>query len=110
MLDARMNVGVYTDRGTGDSSKRQDYVRLGTQFGFAVSSDIPRLPLDLVVTNTYLHGFSGAFSEINYFKAALTFSFDPKRYFGVSVNYTDGRREDTTQRERLWSVSFTARY
>jgi hypothetical protein len=110
IFDMRLDGGVYTDRGTVDPGNRRDYARLGTQFGIALTSDIKYLPLDLLVTDTYLYGFSGAYSQINYFKATLTFSFDPKRYFGVNLSFSDGRREDTGQREKLWSVSLTARY
>ena len=110
ILDVRLNTGIYTNRGTLDPENHRDYMRLGTQFGIALTSDIKHLPLDLVVTDTFLHAFSGAYDQINYFKASLTFSFDPKRYLGVNLSYSDGRREDTAQRERLWSVSLSARF
>jgi hypothetical protein len=110
IVDFRLTTAVYTERGTIDSDKREDYTRLGTQFGLGLSSDIPYLPLDLVVTHTYFHGFSGAYDALNYFKAMLTISFDPKRYFGVTLSYSEGRREDTAQRERLWGVSLSGRY
>lgn len=110
IFDIRLNAGVYTARGSEDRPGHRDFTRLGTQIRLALTSDNLSLPLDWVTTYTYLRGFSGRYDELEYFKTAVTFSFDERRYFGITAGYSNGRREDTAVREHLWSISLTGRY
>jgi hypothetical protein len=49
-------------------------------------------------------------NDLGYFKAVLSYSFDPKRYFGIDFSYSNGRREDTAKKEELWGVALSVRY
>jgi hypothetical protein len=110
ILTVRFNQGVYTDKGTTNPAQNRNYARMGPQTGLALISDNSNLPLTLTLTDTFLGGFSGKFDHLNYFKSVLSLNLDPKKYTSFSVSYSNGRREDTTKREKLWSTGLTLRY
>ncbi len=110
ILDFRFNNGTFARRGDRPLADSRDFSRMGTQFGIALSSDDPNLPVDLVVTETYLLGLAGDPDELSQFKSVLSLAFDPDRYFGLDISYVRGRREDLADRERLWSIGLTLRY
>lgn len=110
MLDIRLNSGHYLDKGDGpNAEEKRNFIRAGAQVGIAVVSDMESLPLSLTSTYTHLHSFSGH-KNIGYFSNNLTFSLDPKKYFGLSANYTNGTREDTARREQLWTIGLSVRF
>jgi hypothetical protein len=110
IFNIRFDQGVYADKGTTNPAQNQNYARMGPQIGLAFISDMPTLPLSMTFTDTFLGGFSGKFEHLNYFKTVLGLSFDEKKYTSFTVSYSNGRREDTTQRENLWSTGLTMRY
>lgn len=110
ILDLRWNSGIFTDEGTRAAGTSRDYTRLGSQVGLAITSDHPNYPVDLTITDTFLVALAGRPQTLNQFRTALSFAFDPKRYFGVEISYVHGRREDIADRESLWSIGFTVKY
>jgi hypothetical protein len=110
IVDARLDEGIYTARGSQNVVRNRDYTRLGTQFGLALTSDNGNIPLDATLTYTYLHGFSGFFGEVTSLKSSVTLSFTKERYLGITLSTSYGRREDTAQHEQLWSISLGGRF
>jgi hypothetical protein len=102
--------GIYTDRGkTSVIASRKNYVRLGGEMGLSFVSDVTAVPLSLSTSYTRLHPITGL-TEVGYFSNSLTYSFDPKRYFGVSLSYVNGNREDTGARQSQWIISLSGHY
>ncbi len=110
IFDIRFNNGTFAKRGTRTLETSTDFSRIGTQFGFAISHDNPRIPIDLSVTETILYGLSGYPRWLDQFKTNLSIGFDSNSYFGIDIGYVRGRREDLASREQKWSIGFSARY
>ncbi|WHU03103.1 hypothetical protein [Sphingomonas sp. NIBR02145] len=110
IFDIRFNNGTFTKQGDRPDLQAQDFSRIGTQFGFAISHDNFRFPIDLTVTETYMHALSGYPRDLSQFRSVLSLSFDTNNYFGLDLSYVKGKREDLLAREEKWSVAFTARY
>jgi hypothetical protein len=106
LLDIRADGGDYQDRGNTVPQVNSNYFRLGSKFG----ADLYSRWFDLVVTHTYLHGFSGYYRSINYFQASFTFNFDPDKHFGITAAYNNGRVESTAMRDQSWTVALTAKF
>ena len=102
--------GIYTDRGNPSvTSSHKNFVRIGGQFGVSFVSDNKNVPLSLTSTYTRLQPISGV-TEIRYISNSLTYSFDPNKYFGISLNNTNGTREDTAVYESQWELAFSAHF
>lgn len=102
--------GFYTDRGNvAVAASHKDYLRLGGQIGMSVLSENQYLPFALTTSYTRLHPVTGV-SEVGYFSNSLTYSPDPNKYWGITVSYTNGTREDTAQRESQWDVALGVRF
>jgi hypothetical protein len=110
ILDFRFNNGTFTRQGDRLALEAKDFSRIGTQFGFAISHDNSRIPIDLIVTETYMVALAGYPRTLSQFKSVLSLSFDSNNYFGLDLAYVKGRREDLLAREDKWSIGFTARY
>jgi hypothetical protein len=101
--------GWYTDRGNASvAAVHQDYVRLGGQVGLSIVNDNPHFPFVVTTSYTRLHPIVGV-TEVGYFANSLTYNLDPNKYFGITLSYTNGTREDTAQRENLWEVALSGR-
>jgi hypothetical protein len=108
LADIRSDVGAYTDRGIASArAANQDFSRLGTKFGFDL---FLKNWIDLAVTHTYLHGFSGSGKTLNDFQSSLSFYFGTQNVLGLTVAYKNGLLEQTAQREQSWTVGLTAKY
>lgn len=102
--------GWYSDRGKpAVESLHRDYVRLGGELGVSIVSDDEYLPLSLTTSYIRLHPVSGM-TEIGYFANSLTYSLDPNKYFGVSLNYMNGTREDTAARQSQWEIALSGHF
>ena len=110
IFSIRSSSGVYANRGSDAvSNMHENFSRLGAHLGFALSSEKEQVPLDFTSTYTGLAALHGD-SRVSYFKNSLTYSLDPNKYFGLSLNYSRGTREDTLKKEKLWEFAFTARF
>lgn len=110
MFSIRSSNGAYTNRGNAAvASVHENFSRLGGHLGFALTSEKEQIPLDFTTTYTGLAALRGN-TKVSYFKNSLTYSFDPKKYFGLSLNSSHGTREDTAKTEKLWEIAFTARF
>ncbi len=110
IADVRVAGGTYLDKGVASVAAAHDpFFRAGGQAGIALVSDNPALPLSLTTTYTRLHHLSGK-QEVGYFANSLTYSFDPNKYFGVSLTYSNGTKEDTVEREEQFGLSLTGHF
>ncbi len=111
IVDLRVDNGFYLDRGNGAPALvHKDFVRAGGQFGVAVVTDSSfAVPLSLTSTYTRLYKLSGS-HNVGYFANSLTYFLDPNKYFGLTVTYSNGRREDTAKTERQWEAALTAHF
>jgi hypothetical protein len=109
ILDLRADLGVYTQRGTNPLALDEARLaRLGGQAGITIVSDSSLVPLSFTATYTWLEGLAG--QDIRYFAGALTWSLDPKKYFGITATYSKGTREDTAKEEDMWMLGLTGRF
>lgn len=110
LADARVDLGFYTRPGTNAQAlMHPDYTRLGGMAGLDLTSFNKSVPLDLKASYIGLYGASGGV-DIGYFASSLTYSPDPNKYVGVSLSYTNGRREDTAKREEQTNIALTVKY
>jgi hypothetical protein len=109
ILDLRVDLGAYTERGSNPIALEQSHVaRFGGQAGVAVVSDSSLVPLSFTASYTWLEALAG--EDVGYFSSSLTWSLDPKKYFGITASYARGRREDTAKDEDLWMLGLTGRF
>jgi len=110
IINLKSDNGIYTDRGNSSvTGSNKDFVRIGGQFGASFLSDNKNVPLSLTSTYTCLHPVYGV-TEIGYFSNSLTYSIDRNKYFGISLGYTNGTREDTAARENQWEIALSAHF
>jgi hypothetical protein len=108
--EIRAALGHFIKQGDRTADVTHDYLRVGGQFGATLSSDVDWLPLDLTVTETYLHGLRGFPRDLSQFKVVFSASLDAKKYFGVDIGYTRGKVEDLLDREHKWTIGFGAKF
>jgi hypothetical protein len=109
VLDFRLAAGMYTEKGTNPIALEQSrIVRLGGEAGLVVVSDQPLVPLSFSASYLWLEGILGP--DIGYFSSTLTWHLDARKYFGISVSYSRGEREDTAKREDQWLIGLTGRF
>ncbi|MBI1686746.1 hypothetical protein [Caulobacter hibisci] len=109
IFDVRAVGGWFTDRGNLEPPYNQDFLRVGSRAGFAITSDLVNLPVDLVLTDTWLPNLSSG-QDINFFTTRLSLSPDPKRIFTLDLSYSKGRRSDVIQDQQEWKLSLGAKY
>src|ERR1700722_2284070 len=110
VFDVRNDYGAYTDRGLTPAiiGVNKDFERAGARIGVALTND--NFPsLTLLVSETYLYGFSGYYRAIDLFQASLTYNL-VNNYLGLTASYKKGRDEDTAVASQTWTVGLTARY
>jgi hypothetical protein len=110
VFDLRNDSGVYTNRGNTPAivGVNRNFDRAGTRIGVALTTD--NFPsLTLLITETYLYGFSGYYRSIDMFQASLTYNI-VNNYLGLTASYKKGRDEDTAVSSQIWTVGLTARY
>jgi hypothetical protein len=112
LFDTRVDAGAYRNRGNDpvQSLLNKDFLRAGSRFGFALTSDIGTSSVTLVVAETCLYGFYGTVRNLSVFDASLTYSLDPKKYFGLTAAYRNGIDEDTAIRVETWTVGLSAKF
>lgn len=113
LFNLRGDLGSYTNRGNTPAvvAVNRDFDRAGTQVGFALSSDgVATLPsLTLIVSETYLYGFSGYYRSLSQFQTSLTYNL-PNSFLGFTASYKNGRDEDTAVFAQIWTVGLSAHY
>ncbi|WP_068874058.1 MULTISPECIES: hypothetical protein [unclassified Phenylobacterium] len=109
IADVRAVGGWFTDRGNLLPPYNQDFIRVGTRVGFAITSDLPNFPVDLIVTDTWLPNLSSG-KDLNFFTSRLSFSPDPKKIFTFELSYSKGRRSDVLIDQQEWKLSLGAKY
>jgi hypothetical protein len=100
LFDLRSDLGYYEDRGDpAYIAQNRDYARFGSKFGYAITVTPSVFPsYALSVTETALYGVTGAYHtprDLSYFDALMQIYFDPKKYFSTSLEYINGRDENT---------------
>jgi hypothetical protein len=97
LFDLRADFGAYAKRGDqAFIASNQDFVRVGSRFGYALVVNSSLLPsFALSVTHTELYGPIGAYRHLGFFDALLSIYLDPKKNYSLSVEYTNGRDENT---------------
>jgi hypothetical protein len=113
LVDARNDVGYYGNRGTPTYvSQNANFERFGSKFGYAFiatpTSSLPTFTLSL--TETYLYGATGAFRTLSYFDALLNIYLDAKHYFSVTLEYTNGRDENTYVESQIYKAGFAGHF
>lgn len=109
VLDFRAEAGVYTAKGINPIALDEPHIlRFGGQAGITIVSDSALVPLSFNASYTWLDAIVGR--DIGYFSGSLTWHLDPKKYFGISVTYAKGEREDTAKREDQWTIGLTGRF
>jgi hypothetical protein len=110
VLDARADLGTYTDRGLAAvASMNRDYTRIGGQGGIMLLSLDTDVPLTFSSTYTGMYGAWGGVN-IGDFSNVLTFYLDKDKNAGISASYANGVREDTGKRENIWMVGLSYKY
>ena len=113
VFNLRGDYGNYSNRGNTPAAVavNRDFARAGAQVGFVLTTDgVANVPsLTLIVTETYLHGFSGYYKSMDLFQASLTYNII-NNYVGVTANYKKGRDEDTAVAAQVWTIGLSAHY
>jgi hypothetical protein len=113
LFNLRGDFGSFTNRGNTPAvvATNRDFARAGAQIGFALTTDgVPNVPsLTLIVTETYLHGFSGYYRSMDLFQASLTYNI-VNNYVGITASYKKGRDEDTAVMSEVWTLGLSAHY
>jgi hypothetical protein len=112
-VNLRSDTGSYANRGNTPAimAVNRDFERAGTQVGFTLTTDgIANLPsLTLIVTETYLYGFSGFYRHLDLFQASLTYNFT-NSYVGLTGSYKHGRDEDTAVASQMWLIGLSGHF
>jgi len=100
--------GIYINRGDPDVyDQHRDFIRLGAQAGFTLSSTNPALPLDFTTTFTGLKALRGDRS-IHYWKSVLTYNLNQN--MGLSLDYSNGLLPDSGDPERKWGLAVSSKF
>lgn len=100
--------GIYINRGDADVvDQHRDFIRLGAQAGFTLSSTNPALPFDFTTTYTGLKALQGNRS-IHYWKSVLTYNFNQN--VGLSLDYSNGLLPDSGDAERKWGLGVSSKF
>jgi hypothetical protein len=111
-LDLRANAGWFMNYGhPTEPSLNHDYVRLGGLIGPQLEFDLlPSNPIDIGASYTDFYAARGFSKSLGLFQASGTFNFDPSKIVGLTLQYSNGRRDDTAARVQLWSIGLTLHY
>lgn len=109
-FDVRAVGGHFTKLGDRLPEDSGDFVRIGSQIGVTLTSDVKWLPLEFTVTETYLHALKGEPDDLSYLKGVFSLYFDEKKYFGIDLGYARGRFDDLKDREQNWTIGFGAKF
>jgi hypothetical protein len=105
----RSDVGYYVRKGDiSDPNLHTSFARVGGQFGFVLKLVDYRLTLK--ASEWLMYGYAGNKRELDLFDSSITYSLDPKDYFGIEFSYKRGRDLDTTDPIQQWTLAFTAKY
>jgi len=100
--------GIYINRGDPDVyDQHSDFIRLGAQAGFTLSSTNPALPFDFTTTFTGLKALQGNRS-IHYWKSVLTYNLNQN--VGLSLDYSNGLLPDSGDQERKWGLAVSSKF
>lgn len=112
LFDVRFDSGTYTNKGDIPTTipQHRSFNRGGSMFGFAVSTPALGPYFTLNVTETLLEGFSGQVPYISLFQAAVSYYFDSTGNVGVTVQYKNGRDEDTAEYAQTYTIGLAAKF
>jgi hypothetical protein len=112
LFDLRFDSGTYTDKGNDPKTipQHKSFDRGGSMFGFAVSTPANGPHLTLNVTETLLEGFVGQAHYISLFQAALSYYFDSTGNLGLTLQYKNGRDEDTAEYAQTYTIGLAAKF
>jgi hypothetical protein len=112
IFNVRSDLGYYSDRGLPQYvALNKNYERFGSQFGYAFIGNPTGLPsFSLAVTEIALYGTNGRPRDLSYFDALLQIFFDPKKLFSASLEYINGRDENTYVLTHTYKLGLSAKY
>ncbi len=105
LIDARADVGSFASPGDNVDFLpfNKDYTRLGGRIGLLGDvAFLPDSPIHLWVAYTDVHPLRGYNQDLTETQAQASFNFSTAT---LSLNWHNGRREDTAQRDNGWKVS-----
>jgi hypothetical protein len=111
-VDLRADTGWFMNYGhPADPRLNEDYVRVGGLIGPQLELDLlPSNPIDLAATYTDFYPLRGFRKSLGLFQTSATFNFDPSKIVGLTLQYSNGRRDDTAEPVQLWSIGLTLHY
>jgi hypothetical protein len=113
LFNLRSDSGDYPDRGNVPVAfiANQNFERAGGQIGFALTTDgMPAWPsMSLIVTETFMHGFSGFYCTVEQQQATFIYNV-PNSFLGLTATYKHGRDQDTAVNAQAWLVGLSAHY
>ena len=112
LFDLRFNSGDYTNKGNNPTTiaQHKSFARGGSMFGFVVSTPANGPYFTLNVTETLLEGFAGEVHYISLFQAAVSYYFDSTGNVGLTVQYKNGRDEDTAEYAQTYTIGLAAKF
>jgi len=111
LFNLRSDSGDYPARGNVPVAfiANQNFERAGGQIGFALTTDgMPAWPsMSLIVTETFMHGFSGFYRTVEQQQATFIYNV-PNSFLGLTATYKHGRDQDTAVNAQAWLVGLSA--
>ncbi len=112
LFDIRNDAGIYENRGLPPYvAQNASFERVGSKFGFAWIATPSSLPtFALSVTETALYGTNGAYRKLSYFDTLLSIYLDPKHYVSITLEYFNGRDENTYVQNQGYKAGFAGHF
>ena len=64
----------------------------------------------LSATETALYGANGAYRHLSFFDSMLSIYLDPKKYFSFTLQYSNGRDENTYVTTQAYKAGFAGHF
>jgi len=112
IADLRLDDGWFVNEGVpADPRINQNYVRIGGRGGAALEYNVSGMyPIDVAAYYTDFYPLSGFGKSLGEFEAFLVLNLGENKLFNVTLQYANGRREDTTQRYNAWTIGLNLHY
>lgn len=113
LVDARADLGEYSDRGSVAPSQSKHFEQFGGSIGVALN--VPSMGVSFSVMELLMAQALSGRKEINLFDTSVTYAF-PGQVFGVDkalglkASFENGILEATGQRSEQWSLSVSAKF
>ena len=109
-----LNISHVTHSGTDLTlANSTNFVQGGVQVGGALFDKDESSMLNgisIPIDYTYLRGFSGAFTSVRQFTAAINYTLPKTKYVTVGISYSNGRNLDTFEAQQVYKVSLGLKY